>query len=407
MITVPLVIGVIVAFVVALNLSVNYIPSVTSTILKLRSGLIPLVGNPLLRQYRSAPETVALLTGSLFWGALVASLVTGGVFGLVIFFFLWQGSVYFAQRFVAIFIGVLIITLLRLVIITCCRIRYFQGLYRKRPGAANLGILALEWASFALSSGFIFVRMVKLLLAAGFSIGRIDRPFLAPGVGQIGPIELDNFPTIFLRDILAHEAHRHPYLELLGTMYLTKLRYGKHFGKAAGSCWRLLFVYALMPWLHRYRMSTRTAIASQEMSQDFDPEQTLSSPTSAVNLVRLSSVKSYYAGTSQANLSRRSFMETAEILYGEDEMLEDGSTPHRNPILPDSTPHRRSSLMDEASIVEAIFHEEEGLNNDGNLASPRPSTMTGDQETIEKLKEENARLRAQLADVGPSQRVTI
>jgi hypothetical protein len=143
------------------------------------------------------------------------------------------------------------------------------------------------------------------------------------------------------------------------------------------------------------------------MSQDFDPEQTLSSPTSAVNLVCLSSVKSYYAGTSQANLSRRSFMETAEILYGEDEMLEDASTPHRNSILPDSTPHRRSSLMDEASIVEAIFHEEEGLNNDGNLASPRPSTMTGDQETIEKLKEENARLRAQLADVGPSQRVTI
>jgi len=37
-----------------------------------------------------------------------------------------------------------------------------------------------------------------------------------------------------------------------------KLRNADQFGKAAGSCWRLLFVYALFPWLSRYRISSQT-----------------------------------------------------------------------------------------------------------------------------------------------------
>jgi hypothetical protein len=49
-------------------------------------------------------------------------------------------------------------------------------------------------------------------------------------------------------------------MELLGTMYLYKIRYGEYFGNAAGSCWRLLFVYALMPWLHGYRVSSRPSV---------------------------------------------------------------------------------------------------------------------------------------------------
>lgn len=99
--------------------------------------------------------------------------------------------------------------------------------------------------------------MVKVLFVAAFCIGRIDKPLLAPGVGKIGRLDLDSYPTIFLRDLLIHEAHRHPYLELLGTMYLYKIRYGENFGSTTGTCWRLLFVYGLMPWLHRYRIQTK------------------------------------------------------------------------------------------------------------------------------------------------------
>ena len=102
----------------------------------------------------------------------------------------------------------------------------YQGFYRKRPLSANLTLLALEWANFSLSVGFVFLRVVKVIIASSIYIGRIDTPLLAPGVGKFGDLELDNYPTIYMKDILTNEAHRHPYIELLGVMYLMKLRYG-------------------------------------------------------------------------------------------------------------------------------------------------------------------------------------
>lgn len=66
-------------------------------------------------------------------------------------------------------------------------------------------VLAMEWASFSLSAGYILSRFIKLALATFACIGRIDTPFLAPGVGRIGPIELDNYPMVHRKDVLTHE----------------------------------------------------------------------------------------------------------------------------------------------------------------------------------------------------------
>ena len=179
----------------------------------------------------------------------------------------------YTQRLVAILVGIIAVTLLRLMLVFICRCTLYKSFYRERPGVANIIVLALEWANFSLSVGFVFARMVKLLIAAGMGIGRIDTPFLAPGVGRIGAVELDNGPLVHLKDILSHEAHRHPLIEQLGTCYLMKLRYASHFGKRAGTCWRLLFVYALMPWLHKYRVLARP---EQLTSSDYfasDPEK--------------------------------------------------------------------------------------------------------------------------------------
>lgn len=122
-------------------------------------------------------------------------------------------------------------------------------------------MLGLEWANYMFTTAFILVRMFKLVLVAVSSIGTIDRRFLAPGVGQIGPLELDPYPTIHTRDLVAHEAHRHPYIETLGVMYLMKLRYADSFANRAGSAWRLIFVYALMPWFHKYRIRVWNEVA--------------------------------------------------------------------------------------------------------------------------------------------------
>ena len=35
---------------------------------------------------------------------------------------------------------------------------------------------------------------------------------------------------------------------------MMKFRHGENFGRASGSTWRLLFVFALMPWLRKYRI---------------------------------------------------------------------------------------------------------------------------------------------------------
>ena len=78
---------------------------------------------------------------------------------------------------------------------------------------------------------------------------------MAPGVGRLGPIELDSFPYSFRKDLVVHEAHRHPYIESLGLLFLLKLRCDDSFGRRPHGCWRLLFVLVLMPWLKKYRVS--------------------------------------------------------------------------------------------------------------------------------------------------------
>jgi hypothetical protein len=118
---------------------------------------------------------------------------------------MWQVTVYYAQRVVAILCGITSVALLRFVMVMTCRCTMYRSFYRSRPTAANISIQALEWGNFALSAGYILVRALKLLLATFMFIGRIDTPFLAHNVGRIGPLELDGYPMIHMKDVLSHE----------------------------------------------------------------------------------------------------------------------------------------------------------------------------------------------------------
>ena len=112
---------------------------------------------------------------------------------------------------------------------------------------------------------------MKLLLVTSFYVGRLDTPLFAPGVGMIGPLTVDGHPVQFRKGLLLHDAHRHPYMERLGVIYLLKLKYGVHFANRAGGQWRLIFVMALMPWLRRYRLDdsiTKYAATNEEFHDE-------------------------------------------------------------------------------------------------------------------------------------------
>jgi hypothetical protein len=103
--------------------------------------------------------------------------------------------------------GFVIILLIRLSVLLVQRSRYFSVFFRKKPGAANVIFAILEVWNIALTLGFVFIRFVKLILISVLYVARIDTPFLAPGVGRFGPVELNGVGICFAKDILIHEAH--------------------------------------------------------------------------------------------------------------------------------------------------------------------------------------------------------
>jgi hypothetical protein len=195
-----------------------------------------------------------VLFGSTFWGALFASAALFVLVGAAVFFCVYHVTAPYFILILATLIGVMVTIVFKVIILLCLRKVLFAGFYRRSPLFANCLMVVMECWNLALTVLAMVQRLVKLLLVAAFYVGRLDTPMLAKGVGNIGPIPLDDYPIQFRKDLLLHEAHRHPYMERLGVMYMLKLRHGDDFASRAGSAWRLIFVMALMPWLRRFRV---------------------------------------------------------------------------------------------------------------------------------------------------------
>ena len=188
---------------------------------------------------RKAPDKATILQGSMFWSILFSAGLMGFVFAFLLFLILWQSTSAVAQRVIALLVGLIIVILIQLVSFLLCRIFTSVTYYRKRPKATNILLLTRECAYFALTIFTALVRGAKLVLITIFFVGRVDVPFLAPGIAEFRGlgVYIDNLPQVFLMDILQHEAHRHPFIETVGVMCLLKLKHGRQFAsKRAPPC---------------------------------------------------------------------------------------------------------------------------------------------------------------------------
>ncbi|CAJ1938695.1 unnamed protein product [Cylindrotheca closterium] len=269
MVVVPVAVAAGVATLCSLVITMLFLLSITATTLKLRTGVIQSVCDPNMRRlYTLNANSGNQIFGSMFWGIIASSVLVGGIVGFVVFISMWQVTAYLMMQAVALCIGISATLFFKWLIKRTCRSKLYRGFYRNNPLRANLAELVNESFNFATSMAFAVIRMFKLLFLAAFYVGRIDTKFLAPSANKFlgGKVHIDIFPDFFIADILSTEAHRHPYMERLGTMYLYKLKYGAEFATRAGSAWRLLFVTALMPWLQKYRIASRRMIKEESGS---------------------------------------------------------------------------------------------------------------------------------------------
>lgn len=95
---------------------------------------------------------------------------------------------------------------IKTIIMKILRGTFYSAFYRKRPAASSIMGVILECWSLGLSIGVVTSRFFKLVGVTALYIGRIDVPMLAPGVGYVGPMNLDTAPVSFKVDLLSHEA---------------------------------------------------------------------------------------------------------------------------------------------------------------------------------------------------------
>ena len=196
-----------------------------------------------------------------------------GLIAIVLFLFQWDFSRSFMIRLLGWGIGLTITVCLKMVLTMGCRAAQYRSLYRIRPASARVASLALECWYIGLGGSVLLGRVTQFLFAAAFWVGRIDVKFLADDVTVMG-YHFDYVPLNFVKDLLVHEAHRHPYLERLAQVYLMKLAHPQKFcGTRAGVVWRQLAVLALCPWLSRYRVLGQDRLAMRAYSVDEDELQ--------------------------------------------------------------------------------------------------------------------------------------
>lgn len=257
-------IGLAFAFVAGLSNFIISIPNQIITTMKFRAGVLE---HGLFLHQRHGMLNLTYLLGAFFWGTFTTCLTVFALFSILSFLIMYQVTCNYLIGLIAGLIGAVTTVIVKALVSRFLNKYSFVGFYRKRPLFANVANVTFECWHLAVSSSFLIFRALRILVVVAWNIGRVDIRLLAKGVGDIGPYEVDSMRDVFTQDLLAIDSHRHPYIERLGYMFLLKLRHGKEFASRTGSHWRLLFVFALMPYLRKNRID---AVESSDNESDDD-----------------------------------------------------------------------------------------------------------------------------------------
>lgn len=254
------------AFLGATYVAASYVPGAISLTMQFRTGLLGSLRDEKFLMYRKAQETRTMLYGATVWGLVLSVILLWISFGLLAFLISYDVTRFLVTSILINVIGFLITWMIKEILLRVFRRRWYRGFYRCKPANANILNVVMDCWNLGFSSMFIVARFVKVFLCLAVNFGRVDVPFLSTDLSKFGSINLDDLPMSFRKDLLIHEAHRHPYIERLGLLYLLKLRLGRKFGTRSGGAWRILFVLAVMPWLKRYRKASMLKQSQSSLS---------------------------------------------------------------------------------------------------------------------------------------------
>eukprot|EP00547_Thalassionema_nitzschioides_P006700 CAMPEP_0194218658 /NCGR_PEP_ID=MMETSP0156-20130528/24313_1 /TAXON_ID=33649 /ORGANISM="Thalassionema nitzschioides, Strain L26-B" /LENGTH=1129 /DNA_ID=CAMNT_0038948105 /DNA_START=84 /DNA_END=3473 /DNA_ORIENTATION=- len=260
----PFMIGGIITLSFMLLLILVYVPTTAAMVLKFRSGVLPSLHDPYFKRFRKCPDAIYFNSGNMIYGLVGSSSLFFFIFAGLLFLVAWEPTRPAMIAVIGWGLGLTITVVLKMLITGCFRSRNHKGLYRTRPGAANLSSLALECWHLGLAGGVLLGRLTQFLLAMAFWIGRIDSVLLSDEVDMLG-YRFDTVPHKFVTEILVHDAHRHPYIERMGAMYLMRYKYGENFSSDAGAAWRRIFISTLFPWVLKYKEHVEENIEDDQL----------------------------------------------------------------------------------------------------------------------------------------------
>ena len=243
--------GLVVAILIGIYEVICYIPSFQSTILKMRCGLIPSLDDKHFHQNRKSADMIYSVVADMMYMMLGSMGLLWFILTACLFLLFWPITQTLMLYLIAWGLGLTITVAARMVVQWICRTHFTKALYRKRVKADNIKNLALVCWRMGTGSAGLLVRISLLLLAVAVYMGRIDVDLLQKDLAMF-----DGYPRWFQVDLIVHEAHRHPFIERLATLYLYRWAYcGRNgFGNTPNACWRLVFVLTLMPWFVKDRV---------------------------------------------------------------------------------------------------------------------------------------------------------